>query len=101
VPTLGDLLFVALFCEEFLFRGYFIWTLAPWLGWWGAAALSALVFAIGHIYQGSSGALRSGVAGILYTLVLASFGSLWPAILLHALTDLSSGIVAWLVQREE
>ena len=23
------------FCEEFLFRGYFIWTLAPWLGWWG------------------------------------------------------------------
>ena len=23
------------FCEEFLYRGYFIWAFAPWLGWWG------------------------------------------------------------------
>ena len=40
------------FCEEFLYRGYFIWVFSPWLGWWGAAALSLPFFAIPHIYQG-------------------------------------------------
>ena len=34
----GGVSLTAGFCEEFLFRGYFIWALAPWLGWWGAAA---------------------------------------------------------------
>jgi len=48
----GGVSLTAGFCEEFLFRGYFIWVLAPWLGWWGAAALSHLIFTVGHIYQG-------------------------------------------------
>ncbi|MDY6984249.1 MAG: hypothetical protein SV422_14280, partial [Pseudomonadota bacterium] len=34
------------FCEEFLFRAYFVWALAPWLGWWSAAALSIPAFAV-------------------------------------------------------
>jgi hypothetical protein len=88
------------FCEEFLFRGYFIWALAPWLGWWGAAALSLSFFAVGHVYQGWNGVLRTGVVGALYTLVVALSGSLWPAIVLHALLDLGQGIMAWLVLRE-
>ena len=41
----GGVSLTAGFCEEFLFRGYFIWVFAPWLGWWGAAALSLLIFA--------------------------------------------------------
>ena len=89
------------FCEEFLFRGYFIWVVAPWLGWWGAAALSLLIFAIGHVYQGWNGVLRTGIFGALYTLVVALFGSLWPAIALHALVDLAAGVMAWLVLRED
>ena len=88
------------FCEEFLFRGYFIWVLSPWLGWWGAAALSLLIFASGHAYQGWSGVLRTGVVGLLFTLVVAILGSLWPAIVLHALVDLGMGFVAWLALRE-
>ncbi|MCI0376926.1 MAG: CPBP family intramembrane metalloprotease [Gemmataceae bacterium] len=44
----GGVSLTAGFCEEFLFRGYFIWVFAPWLGWWGAAALSVLIFAILH-----------------------------------------------------
>jgi membrane protease YdiL (CAAX protease family) len=89
------------FCEEFLFRGYFIWAFTPWLGWWGAAALSVPIFASLHAYQGWNGALRTGIAGVLFTLVVAIFGSLWPAITLHALVDLGAGIIAWAALREE
>jgi CAAX protease family protein len=89
------------FCEEFLFRGYFIWTFTPWLGWWGAAALSLSIFALAHVYQGWAGVLRTGVFGALFTLVVAITGSLWPAIALHVLVDLSGGVIAWLVLREK
>jgi membrane protease YdiL (CAAX protease family) len=88
------------FCEEFLFRGYFIWVFAPWLGWWGAAALSLTIFAVAHIYQGWNGVLRVGIVGAVFTLVVAIFDSLWPAIALHALVDLCNGLMAWLGLRE-
>ena len=88
------------FCEEFQFRGYFIWVMSPWLGWWGAAALSLVCFAVGHLYQGWSGVLKTGIVGGLLTLVVAIFDSLWPAIVLHALVDVGSGIMTWLVLRE-
>jgi uncharacterized protein len=88
------------FCEEFLFRGFFIWALAPWLGWWGAAALSLAFFAVAHLYQGWNGVLRTGMVGALLTLVVAIFGSLWPAIALHALVDLAAGVMAWQALRE-
>ena len=88
------------FCEEFLFRGYLISVLSPWLSWWGAAAVSLSIFAIGHIYQGWNGVLRTGIVGALYTLVVAIFESLWPAIALHALLDFGSGVMAWLALRE-
>ena len=89
------------FCEEFLFRGYFIWAFAPWLGWWGAAALSLPIFASLHAYQGWKGALRTGGVGVLFTLAVAVFDSLGPAIALHALVDLGAGLIAWPALREE
>jgi hypothetical protein len=90
------------FCEEFLFRGYLIWVFSPWFGWWGAAALSLPFFAIAHlpVYQGWNGVLRTGIVGAVFTLVVAIFNSLWPAIALHALIDLSQGTMAWLSLRE-
>lgn len=96
----GGLSLTAGFCEEFLFRGYFVWVFAPWLGWWGAAAVSAVLFGVLHIYQGWGGVIRTGATGVLLTLVVALTGSLWPAIVLHALVDVGSGIVAWLALRE-
>jgi hypothetical protein len=88
------------FSEEFLYRGYFIWVFSPWLGWWGAAALSLLFFAIGHSYQGWNGVLRTGVVGAIITLIVAIAGSLWPAMALHALLDLGQGKMAWLALHE-
>jgi len=96
----GGVSLTAGFCEEFLYRGYFIWVFTPWLGWWGAAAVSLLCFAIGHIYQGWNGVLRTGIVGAAYTLVVAIFDSLWPAIALHAMLDLGGGTMSWLALRE-
>lgn len=88
------------FGEEFLYRGYFIGVFAPWLGWWGAAALSLPFFALAHLYQGWNGVLRTGIVGAFFTLVVAISQSLWPAIALHALIDLGAGAMAWLALRE-
>ncbi|MBV9007678.1 MAG: CPBP family intramembrane metalloprotease [Verrucomicrobia bacterium] len=89
------------FCEEFIFRGYLIWALQPWASWWGAAAIAMIVFALGHSYQGVSGIVRTAILGAVMTLVFAISNSLWPAILLHALIDIGSGLIAWLVLREQ
>jgi uncharacterized protein len=100
LPWFAGVSLTAGFCEEFLYRGYFIWVFAPWIGWWGAAALSLPFFAVAHAYQGWKGVLRTGAAGAFFTLIVAIFESLWPAIALHALVDLGSGAMAWVVLRE-
>ncbi|HVD60513.1 MAG TPA: CPBP family intramembrane glutamic endopeptidase [Gemmatimonadaceae bacterium] len=87
-------------CEEFIFRGYLIWVLQPVFGLWGAAAVSVVAFAAGHAYEGTKGALATGVVGVLLTLVVLGFGSLVPAIAAHALIDASEGLIAWLALRE-
>jgi membrane protease YdiL (CAAX protease family) len=88
------------FCEEFVFRGYLIWVFQPLLGLWGAAAFSVVVFAAAHAYQGAKGILATGVVGSLLTLVVLISGSLFPAIALHVLTDIGTGLVAWLALRK-
>ncbi len=88
------------FCEEFIFRGYLIWSLQSMLGLWGAAALSVVIFAAAHSYQGRKGILGAGIAGALLTMVVLIFGSLFPAMAAHALIDIGQGLVAWLVLRE-
>jgi membrane protease YdiL (CAAX protease family) len=37
--------------------------------------------------------------GLLFTLVVLGFGSLWPAMALHALVDAGQGLTTWLVLR--
>jgi hypothetical protein len=88
------------FCEEWIFRGYLIWAFQSTLGLWGAAALSVVVFAFAHAYQGAKGVLATGIAGAVLTLVVLVSGSLIPAMLLHALVDIEQGLVAWLVFRD-
>jgi membrane protease YdiL (CAAX protease family) len=99
----GGVSLTAGFCEEFLFRGYLIWVLTPWLGWWGAATVSLAIFALGHlaVYQGWHGVVRTGIFGAIYTLVVATFGTLWPAIAMHAILDIGNGMFAWLTLRED
>lgn len=87
-------------CEEVLFRGYLPWALAPWLTWGGAALAGAAPFGFLHAYQGRAGVVRTALTGAAMAGVVALTGSLLPAIAAHALVDISSGLLAWLVLRE-
>ena len=78
-------------CEEFLFRGYLFWMFLHVLPFWGAAAAQAVCFALGHAYQGRKGVLLTGAAGAFLTLIVTLTGSLFPAMLIHALMDLHAG----------
>jgi membrane protease YdiL (CAAX protease family) len=83
-------------CEEVMFRGYLVWMLTPWLGVWGAAAVSATIFGLGHSYQGIKFAPRAFAAGLGLQAIALLTGSIVPGIVLHALIDLGSGYVTYL-----
>ena len=87
-------------CEEFLCRGYLIWVFHNWFDWWVAAAASLVVFALGHSHQGAKGIVVAAVGGAFMTGTLAIFGSLLPAMAIHAALDIITGYVDWLAMRE-
>jgi membrane protease YdiL (CAAX protease family) len=64
--------------EEVLFRGFFQRTLTPWLGPGAASALSALLFALAHLPQRTSGNTGATTPGFLafQLLLLVAFGLL-------------------------
>ena len=78
------------FFEEYLFRGYSLFTLTTGIGFWPAAILLSLVFGCVHLSNGGEdwlGALSAGSAGFLLCLILRRSGSLWMAIGFHAAWD--------------
>ena len=87
-------------CEEFLCRGYLIWLFHNWFEWWVAAAASLAVFALAHSYQGAKGILVAAVGGAFMTGTVAIFGSLLPAMAIHAALDIITGYADWLAIRE-
>jgi len=83
------LTFVGLF-EEFLFRGYALFTLSSGVSFWLAASLLSLLFAAVHLENSGEG--RVGVAGVFVVGMLWCFtvrrtGSLWFAVGMHAAFD--------------
>jgi uncharacterized protein len=78
------------FYEEFLFRGYSLFTLARGIGfWWAAAALSA-TFGLIHLGNGGEdwrGILVAASLGFFFCLTLRRTGSLWFAVGFHAAWD--------------
>jgi len=85
----------AAFCEEFLYRGYFLAQLGQWfhsLSWaWG---VSSIAFGLAHTYQGWSGMLRAAVLGALLAYPVVRLGSLYPSMIAHGLIDALA--LAWL-----
>lgn len=79
--------------EEVAFRGFAVPALSLVIGSdWGGALLSSVAFGLLHGYQGWIGVFRTGMMGFLLAATLLLSGSLWPAILAHALLDLISGM---------
>jgi membrane protease YdiL (CAAX protease family) len=81
-------------CEELLYRGFLLWYLQHWMGAAAAIALSSAAFGLGHAYQGWKGVLATGLVGATMAIVYLGCDSLWPPIVIHALTDIHAGALA-------
>ena len=81
------------FCEEIMFRGYLQRQFrAATRSAAAAIVLQAVVFGIGHAYQGGRRILLIAVYGALFGLLAAWRKSLRPGMIGHALQDSFSGI---------
>lgn len=83
-------------CEETLYRGFLIRFLhegALALPIAAALAVSSLIFGLNHAYQGVRGVISTTLVGVALGLVFLLSGSLWPAIVLHALIDAQAAYV--------
>lgn len=80
--------------EELVFRAFLIAALLQaGAGLEAAAGLSVTVFALSHAYQGLTGITRVALLGALLTAPILLTGSIYPAMLAHALLDLTAGLV--------
>ena len=94
-PGFVPLALTAGICEEVLFRGFVLWALAQVTPtWWQAGLVQALLFGLAHAYQGPRGVFLTFVVGAFLTGIVWISGSLWPAMLVHALLDLNAGDLA-------
>jgi membrane protease YdiL (CAAX protease family) len=91
---------VAGICEELMCRGYLVWVLQAYVGLFAAVVLSAAIFGIGHMYQGWRGVVKTGVVGLVMSGIVLAAGWLVPAMLVHALIDATSGLLAYTVLRD-
>jgi uncharacterized protein len=81
------------FCEEIIFRGYLLRQFTAWTGSIAAGvALQAVVFGVGHIYQGWKGVVVISIYGALFGILAAMRKSLRPGIIQHCGQDAISGI---------
>ncbi|HEV2177890.1 MAG TPA: type II CAAX endopeptidase family protein [Terriglobia bacterium] len=88
-------LFVGFF-EEFLFRGYALFTLSTGMGFWPSALLLSAAFGAVHLFNGGedwAGALAAGLIGLFFCLTLRRTGSLWFAVGLHAAWDYAESFI--------
>lgn len=86
--------------EEITYRGFLIPVLGGALGEpWTAALLTSMSFGVLHAYQGARGMIRAGILGMAFAAVFLVTGSLWPAILAHAIINVVSGLLLgeWLM----
>ncbi|HXU19712.1 MAG TPA: type II CAAX endopeptidase family protein [Verrucomicrobiae bacterium] len=88
------------FCEELLFRGYLQRQFFAWSGRVEmAVALQALVFGLGHLYQGWKGALTITLYGAMFGILAVMRKSLRPGMIQHMMQDSFTGVVGSLLVR--
>lgn len=81
-------------CEEFVFRGYFQRQFTALTRNAAAGiALSALVFAMGHLYQGKQQMILIGIFGAMFGTLAHFRRSLRAGMIAHAWNDIFDGLV--------
>lgn len=78
-------------CEEILYRGLLLAVIASASGLWVAAIASSLFFGLGHSYQGAGGIVKTTLVGGVMAAITLLSGSIYPAMILHAVVDVTSG----------
>jgi membrane protease YdiL (CAAX protease family) len=76
--------------EEFLLRGYLLFTIAQTTGFWPAAALFSCLFGAIHLRnagEGPVGVLGAAAIGFFFCLTLRRTGNLWFAVGFHLSWD--------------
>lgn len=80
--------------EEIVFRAFLIAALiAAGASVAAAAALSVVVFALSHAYQGVAGVVRVALLGTILTAPVLLTGSVYPAMIAHTALDLIAGLL--------
>jgi membrane protease YdiL (CAAX protease family) len=87
-------------CEELLYRAYLIWFLNAFIGLWGAAIVSTIIFAAAHLYQGPRAAVTIIFVGAALTALYLLSRSIWLPILVHAVIDLTNGAIGYHVLKQ-
>ena len=83
------------FCEEAIFRGYLQKQLQAITGSaLVALILQAVIFGVSHGYQGLRNVIAIAIFGMLYGAIALWRRSLKPGMIMHAWTDIFSGIFA-------
>lgn len=88
------------YCEEVVFRGYFIQYLLHFtgdslFGYSLAVVIPGAIFAFSHFYQGWEAVLKIVVMASLFGVLLIVTHSLWILIVLHVLVDVFGGWISY------
>ncbi len=86
----GLFFFIVALAEEFLLRGYTLFTLSQATGFWPAAVLLSLAFGAIHFFnpgEAWQGILGAAAIGFFLCLTLRRTGTLWFAVGFHAAWD--------------
>jgi uncharacterized protein len=89
------LLSVVAVAEETIFRGYLLRRFSQVTGnrvW--AIVLSSVIFALGHVYQGSLGVIAVGAIGIAFALLYLWRGSLVAPMVMHFIQNCIGLLIA-------
>ena len=87
--------------EEIVWRGFLMWYSVQFMPLWAAAVFNAVVFGLGHSYQGISNIPKVTLAGAAFVGLYLLTGSLWLPIVLHAAADAIQGKTMYEVFRRD
>jgi uncharacterized protein len=76
--------------EEFIFRGYWLFSISRRMRFWPGALFLSLIFAVAHLFnpgENAIGILQVFAVGLLFCLTIRRTGNLWFAVGFHATWD--------------